>query len=165
MTALSAADWTGFATAVAAAAATLAGLLFVAVSIHLRQILEFPNLPGRAGQTLIMFVTPLLVALLVLVPGQPRAAFGWELVITGLIIGALQLRIDRLAGRSERETQASWLLTRVIPAVVTCACVVAAGLSLLAGGGGGLYWLVPAVLLATVSGLVNAWVLLIEILR
>ena len=35
MTALSAADWTGFATAVAAAAATLAGLLFVAVSINL----------------------------------------------------------------------------------------------------------------------------------
>ena len=49
--------------------------------------------------------------------------------------------------------------------MVTCACVVAAGLSLLADGGGGLYWLVPAVLLATISGLVNAWVLLIEILR
>lgn len=165
MTALSAADWTGFATAVAAAAATLAGLLFVAVSINLRQILEFPNLPGRAGQTLITFVTPLLVALLVLVPGQPRAVLGWELVITGLIIAALQQRIDHHAGRSEHETQASWLLVRVIPVVVICGCVVAAGLSLLADGGGGLYWLVPAVLLATVAGLVNAWVLLVEILR
>jgi hypothetical protein len=44
MTALSAADWGGFAGAVAAATAALAGLLFVAVSINLRRILEYPNL-------------------------------------------------------------------------------------------------------------------------
>jgi len=31
--------------------------------------------------------------------------------------------------------------------------------------GGGLYWLVPGVLAAIVFGLVNAWVLLVEILR
>jgi hypothetical protein len=31
--------------------------------------------------------------------------------------------------------------------------------------GGGLYWVVPAVLAAIVFGLINAWVLLIEILR
>ncbi len=49
--------------------------------------------------------------------------------------------------------------------MVICGCVVAAGLSLLADGGGGLYWLVPAVRLATVAELVNAWVLLVEILR
>ncbi len=44
-----------------------------------------------------------------------------------------------------------------------CGCVIAAGISLLAGGGGGLYWLVPAVLIGILSGLLNAWVLLIEI--
>jgi hypothetical protein len=165
MTALSAADWGGFAGAVAAATAALVGLLFVAVSINLQRILEYPNLPGRAGQTLIMFATPLLVALLVLVPGQGRAALGWELVVTGLIIAGCQLLIDHRAGRSERETEASWLLTRLLPAVLGCGCVVAAGIALLAGGGGGLYWLVPAVLIAILSGLVNAWVLLIEILR
>jgi hypothetical protein len=33
--------------------ATLAGLLFVAVSINLQRILSFKNLPARAAQTLI----------------------------------------------------------------------------------------------------------------
>jgi len=31
--------------------------------------------------------------------------------------------------------------------------------------GGGLLWLVPAVLIALLAGLVNAWVLLVETLR
>jgi hypothetical protein len=41
--------WAGFATAVAAATATLTGLLFVAVSINLQRILQYPNLSGRAA--------------------------------------------------------------------------------------------------------------------
>jgi hypothetical protein len=56
-------DWAGFGTATAASAATLAGLLFVAVSLNLKRILEFPSLPARAGQTLLLFVTPLLSGL------------------------------------------------------------------------------------------------------
>lgn len=40
-----------------------------------------------------------------------------------------------------------------------------AGATLLAQAGGGLYWLVPSVISAIVFGLVNAWVLLVEILR
>lgn len=165
MTGLSPLAWTGFAATVAAVAATLVGLLFVAVSINLRRILEYPNLPGRAGQTLITFATALVVTLFVLVPGQGRTALGWELLITGLAILGVQLVIDHRAGRSEYETHYSWLLTRVFPAIVGCGCVIIAGASLLAAGGGGLYWLVPAVLVSIVSGLSNAWVLLIEILR
>jgi modulator of FtsH protease len=163
--AYSAAAWTGFGTTVAETTATLAGLLFVAVSINLRRILEYPNLPGRAGQTLIMFATPLVVALFVLVPGQDRAALGWEFAVTGLIIVGAQLWIDARSGRSDQETQLSWVATRVFPVLACCGCVIAAGGSLLADGGGGLYWLVPAVLIAIISGLVNAWVLLVEILR
>lgn len=48
-TAYALADWTNFGLATAGTAATLAGLLFVAVSINLKRILEFPNLPARAG--------------------------------------------------------------------------------------------------------------------
>lgn len=49
--------------------------------------------------------------------------------------------------------------------MATCACVIAAGIALLAGGGGGLYWLVPAVVIAILAGLLNGWVPLVEILR
>jgi hypothetical protein len=39
------------------------------------------------------------------------------------------------------------------------------GISLIAAGGGGLYWVLGAILLAFVSASVNAWVLLVEIKR
>jgi hypothetical protein len=40
-----------------------------------------------------------------------------------------------------------------------------AGASLVAQRGGGLYWLVPAIVLLLGVGVMNAWVLLVEILR
>jgi hypothetical protein len=43
--------------------------------------------------------------------------------------------------------------------------VLVAGVSELAGVGGGLYWLVPAMILLLGLGIMSAWILLIEILR
>jgi hypothetical protein len=60
---------------------------------------------------------------------------------------------------------ATWIVARVSPAVVSCGCLVAAGATLLARAAGGLYWPVPGVLAALIFGLVNTWVLLVEILR
>jgi hypothetical protein len=57
-TAYLAADWTNFGLAAAGTAATLAGLLFVAISVNPKRILEFASLPARAGQTLILFAKP-----------------------------------------------------------------------------------------------------------
>jgi hypothetical protein len=163
--AYSAAGWSDFGAAVATAAAALAGLLFIAVSINLRQILDYPNLPGRAAQTLILLATPLVTAIMLLVPGQPRLALGLELLATGLVVGTAQFVIDARAGRSDQETTTTWIISRVTPAVVNCGCLVVAGVTLLAQAGGGLYWLVPSVLAAVIFGLANVWVLLVEILR
>ena len=160
-----AAEWANFFVAEVGAAAALSGLLFVAVSINLSRILEFPGLPARAGQTLILFSTPLVTALLLIVPGQPRAALSAELIVLGAGIGFYQLRLDLGAGQSEYETRASRLLIRLAPPMINCGCMVVAGATLLAQAGGGLYWLVPGVLAAIVAGLVNVWVLLVEILR
>ena len=43
--------------------------------------------------------------------------------------------------------------------------LLAGGVSLLLRAGGGLYWLVPGVVLCLVVAVLDAWVLLIEILR
>src|SRR5215831_9081610 len=158
-------DWASFALAITAAAATLAGLLFVAMSINLQRILSFPNLPARAAQTLILFATPLLTGVFLVVPGQPRAALGPELLVSGIVIGAAFLVIDARSPRWEQETRLTWLVFRVFPAIASCGCLAIAGATLLAQAGGGLYWLVPSVVAAIFFGLVNAWVLLVEILR
>jgi hypothetical protein len=164
-TAYTAGSWTGFGTATATAAAALAGLLFIAVSINLKQILDIPGLPSRAAQTLILFATPLVGALLLVVPGQARVALGLELLATGLVIGGVQVWLDLTAERGPEETVWRRMTGRVFPAVTTCACLALAGITLIASAGGGLYWLVPSVLTALIFGLVNVWVLLVEILR
>jgi hypothetical protein len=49
-TAYAADKWANFGLAAAGTAATLARLLFVAISINLTRILEYPNLPACAGR-------------------------------------------------------------------------------------------------------------------
>ena len=165
MTAYDSAGWDGFGTTAATAAATLTGLLFIAVSINLRQILHYRPLPGRAAQTLIFFALPLIFALILIVPAQSRGALGGELIATAVVGVAISLVIDHRAGRSAAEPSWSRLATRTVPMTGSCACVIVAGASLVAQAGGGLYWLVPATVFMIVAGLVNTWVLLVEILR
>jgi modulator of FtsH protease len=157
--------WTDFGVATAGAAAALAGLLFVAISINLERILQFPSLPHRAMQTLILFALPLVISLLLIVPGQPGAALGGELLAIGLAAGAFMIVTDARTPMSEQESRVSRLFARILPSIVTGGCLAVAGATLIAESGGGLYWLVPAVLAAIIFGLINAWVLLVEILR
>jgi hypothetical protein len=164
-TAHAAAAWAGFGGAIATAAAALAGLLLVAVSINLRQILDAPGLPSRAAQTLIMFATPLVTGILLVIPGQARIALGAELLATGLVIGGIHAYLDLTAERGEQDTLWRRTVGRIAPAITSCGCLVLAGATLLGQAGGGLYWLVPSVLSALIFGLVNVWVLLVEILR
>lgn len=155
--------WSDFGVAVVGAAAALTGLLFVAVSINLQRILAYSALPSRAGQTLILFASPLLVGILLLVPGQGTAALGGQLTAAGALIGLLLLGLSRQ--RTSAETTASFLLARVLPSLGTAVSIAAAGVSLLAGAGGGLRWIALATIVAFVGGLANAWVLLVEIQR
>ncbi len=73
--------------------------------------------------------------------------------------------LNRPGTKSREETWAMWVGARFGPAVLTSTLILIAGTSLVAQSGGGLYWLAPAVLLAILAGLGNAWVLLVEILR
>jgi len=93
-------DWADFAVASAGAAAALTGLLFVAVSINLKRILEFPQLPGRAAGTMGMLLTVLLVAVVLLAPGQPRQATGIEIAAMSAILAFEAILIARRARMS-----------------------------------------------------------------
>jgi len=170
-TAYSAARWTVFGGAAVAASATLSGLVFVAVSINLKQILGHPSLPARAWQTLGLLLTPMVVGLFLLVPGQSSRALAWELIVIAVLFSANRVVIDRRSVRSEKDTplpltgRLDRLVGALVPALVVYACLAVAGTTLLTQRGGGLYWLVPGVVVAVFVGLVNAWLLLVDIPR
>jgi hypothetical protein len=167
--AYSAARWTDYAAAAVGAGTTLSGLVFVAVSINLSRILGHPSLPVRAWQTLGLLVTPMLIGFFLLVPGQSRMLLAWELVVSAVIFTGARVALDHQSVPSEKATplplvgRLAGLVSALLPALVSYACLAVAGATLLAQSGGGLYWLVPSVLLAILFGLINAWALLVEI--
>ncbi|MEN4478352.1 hypothetical protein [Mycolicibacterium cosmeticum] len=71
--------WDTFAVIVGGGA--LVGLLFVAMSISATQIGSSASLRGRAAQTLVVFATLLLLAILLAIPSQSDRVIGAELVI------------------------------------------------------------------------------------
>ena len=157
--------WTDFAIAVAGAAAALAGLLVVAVSINLREIIAGPRLPGRAASALIALTAPLVTALFLLIPDQSDDALALELVMLGLVLGLLLGLFNWPVNLPPQRTYGQWLYGSAIPVILVVAPTILAGAGMLVDSLGGLYWLPVAVLAAILGGLGQAWVLLIEILR
>jgi len=163
MVAYDPAQWHAFFTGTIGAAAALTGLLFVAISINLDQILKFPQLPGRAAGTLGVLLASLVVSGFALVPGQGDHALGIEILASGLAVATQSLWITFRRGSVDEPWPlvVAHLMTLLPPGLGYAI----GGVSLVAGAGGGLYWVLAATLLVFVVSSVNAWVLLVEIKR
>ena len=66
------AEWNTYLAVQAGAAATLTGLVFVAVSLNIKAILSRTGLPSRTAESLLQPLTVFFIASLALVPGQPQ---------------------------------------------------------------------------------------------
>ena len=153
--------WLSFGEALAAVGGALTGLLFVAVSVKSNVLAASLGLRSRAAQTLVLFLTSVLIAVLLVAP-QPAAALGWELLAVALVTGTALFILDRRAGHSSDQGWARYI-ERFTPNTITAALVAVAGLTFLLKAGGGLYWLIPASVAGLVGGVVNAWLFLVRL--
>jgi hypothetical protein len=155
--------WHDFFIGTIGAAAALTGLLFVAISINLEQILKYPQLPGRAAGTLGILVSALIVSGFALAPGQSDRVLGIEIAAAGAVVAVQAVWVAH--GKGTPGEPMAWqiehLATLLLPSIV----LIVGGVSLATGSGGGFFWVLAAVLLAFVSASINAWVLLVEIKR
>jgi modulator of FtsH protease len=165
MHAYSTAEWQGLFIAEAGASAALAGLLFVAISINLARILQGAGLPGRAGEAIVLLVAVLVISTLALVPGQSPTVLGAELLAAGLVAWSVLVTIHVRAVRGRVGPSSRVRAGRIVMAQAAVLPLLVAAVSLLLRAGGGLYWIVPGVVLCLVIAVLDAWVLLIEILR
>jgi hypothetical protein len=162
--AYSTSKWHELFVATAGASAALAGLVFVAVSINIERILKFEELPSRAQMTLLLLITVLLVSIIGLIPGQSRTALGVELLGEGLVLGTAIAVLAKRSLPKSPEQRPFPIIRYVLIAGGTLPFIIG-GASILAETGGGLYWTVGGIVFAIVGGVLNAWVLLVEILR
>jgi len=170
MTAYDLAQWNDFAVAQLGASAALLGLVFVGMSINLKEFVGTRLLVNRAIEAIVLLASVLLTATAVLTPGQSGEAGGIELLLVGVLaaVAVLLLQVgvtrDLVASGDQGPTRAS-ITTRRVLGLGSALLIVIAGALLLAEAGGGLYWWPVAIVVAYLGALVNAWVLLVEILR
>jgi hypothetical protein len=164
------ARWSDFALAQLGASAALLGLVFVGLSINLRDVVGSRQLVNRAAEAVIGLAAVLVTATAVLIPDQSRGVVSAELLVIAVFTFAVIARLQRGAGgptidpEGHGPPRASIVIRRGF-GLGAPALLAVAGISLAAAGGGGLYWWPAAIVAAFAGALFNAWVLLIEILR
>jgi hypothetical protein len=82
---------------------------------------------------------------------QPRLGVAVERLVLAAVSGAALLVLDRRAGHDSDSSVARYIGS-ASPNMVTAVLTGIAGLTLLLTAGGGLYWLIPAVLAGLVGG-------------
>ncbi|HEY0107854.1 MAG TPA: hypothetical protein VGB91_17355, partial [Rhizomicrobium sp.] len=86
MTTAALASWHDFFITVAQVSATLAGLLFVGLTISLSHVLATNGYMSRGFVSLFLQFEMLLIGIFGIVPGQPVRLLGAEFIVTGLAI-------------------------------------------------------------------------------
>jgi hypothetical protein len=117
------------------------------------------------GEAIGLLTGVLVACTLGLVPGQSRAVLGVEVLAAGLLAWSVQIGIHLQAVRGCVGPSPAVRIGRIGLAQAAVLPLPVAGVSLLLGAGGGLSWLVPGIVLCLVVAVLDAWVLLIEILR
>jgi len=157
-------DWGNFAAITGTAAGALTGLLFVAVSLSRERIAAHTALRSEAGQTLVLFMLPLLLSVLLVLPGISTTALGTGLIVLAILAGLIMIRIARVKHGNQPEGDSledrlARLLDRASPNLVVLLLTLIAGCLQLAGIDG-LYLAAGSSVLALVGGVVNAWLFL-----
>ena len=146
------AAWQNFYIMIGTANAAITGLLFVALSMHLKQILSHPIYKPRAIVVLLILTTQIVISAIVLAP-QPRVLMGFEILGINFFFLALNLRY-----RAPLTVTGGTVLT-----IAFRVTYVLASLSLITGVGGGFYILGGILTLTVARSLTSCWTLLTAI--
>jgi hypothetical protein len=141
------------------AAAGLTGLIFVAVSLHLREVLGDRWHRGTAGSSLLALMSVVLISGALLIPDQPLALLGAEIAL----IAAASFAYNAIALAHLPSTNRQGALVQILAGLSGGALAIGSGLSLALRIGGGLWLLVPAAAIALASSVANAWRLMVDV--
>jgi hypothetical protein len=160
--------WHDYFATVAAVGATLAGLLFVGLTISLGHVIGAKGYLARAFTALALQFEILILGLFGLVPGQPAFVLGLEFIFAGLFV----LAGTQIFAHSFPEDEQSHVLggpgARAVRMVLTTIATLFpafAGLGLMRGWPFALYFLIPSIVASIYLSIGYAWIFAVEIPR
>jgi hypothetical protein len=143
------AAWQNFYLMMGTANAAITGLVFVALSIHLREVLDHPILKPRAVVALVVLTSQIVIAAIVLAP-QSVQLMGVEILLLNVVFISLNVR-NRVGTTLNRAA--------LVSLVIRLAYLFAA-VSLIVGIGGGFYVLGLILVVTLGRTMASCWALL-----
>jgi modulator of FtsH protease len=154
-TAYSPREWGNFAIGLTTASGALTGLVFVAVSIRVREVLDDPFHRRRTESTFVILLATLTASLLLLIPSQGRVAVGLEMLLIGVVLTYRGLHTWPVVRASLRREAVISYTIGLFAHLLLCL----GAISLLAEVAGGLYVVAGALVLELIRALSDIWVL------
>ncbi|MFB9309103.1 hypothetical protein BJY17_001435 [Agromyces hippuratus] len=159
------ASWSEFNVAMVGATAALAGLLIVAMSVNIAEIMKSVTLPPRAASSIAALVLAITASAFGLIPGQPVTAYGIEVLVAALIAALFQVHAIRVVA-GERGVAPMERLLKSIAGVLPVAAFLAGAVLVIVGTVEvGLIAMAIGSVLSIIAALIIAWVVLVEVLR
>jgi modulator of FtsH protease len=155
-------SWHDFFVATAGAGAALTGLLFVAISLHIRYVATDPKYRGMARGSLAGLVMVVVLSLIVLIH-QPSTWLGLELAAAGVLYVPIGAGMQAASTRSARGTSPRSTLVRSAVGYLIAVVGVLGGLSVALQVGPGLFVVALIVIGILLWNLWVAWGLLMGV--
>jgi hypothetical protein len=160
-------EWHVFYATIATSAATLVGLLFVAMSLNLGMFggTENIGLKKLAAQTLTNYLYIIVFALIFLIPQQGPIGLGVPLICNGLagLIRTVSHLRTLLSNIPKGISKKSTFVQAAMALVGFLVLIVVSFLVMVRANAGSLYWLVAPMILLLISASLNTWSLLIRV--
>ena len=163
-------SWHDFYMLAGAASATLVGLIFVAVTLHIDVIAEAKkssDVRMLVEQIFINFILILCFSFIFVVPSDSPNGIGYPLLILGMIeiahTAVLWLRFLRMRG-GDRIFKSTMILRRILlPNTICYMALIIIGADVLQGGTRYLGWMVMVIVWLIISATQSTWDLMLRI--
>jgi hypothetical protein len=156
--------WSEFNVAMVGATAALAGLVIVAASVNIADIIKSASLTARLAAGIASLVLALAGSALGLVPGIGAIPYGLALDVLALCAAAFQVQATRRIFQNRHPNNRLRLGKSAVGFMAPLFYLVGGAL-VAASNPEGLMWIAAGCVIAIIAALVVSWIVLVEVLR
>ena len=156
--------WSEFNVAMVGATAALAGLVIVAASVNIADIVKATSLTARLASGIASLVLAIVGSAIGLIPELTLSAYGVAMMIGALLASVFPASAARRIFQN-RAPENRWRAAKAALGFASPAAYLVGGALLVTGAESGLLWFAVGSILAITTALLISWIVLVEVLR